>query len=199
MNKILSCLFIIFFSFTHCQLFAKGENMSNHQVATLAGGCFWCMQPPYDKTDGVIKTVVGYAGGGEKSPSYEQVASGQTGHIESIQITYDADKLSYEDIIKIFWRNIDPFDASGQFCDKGKQYRSAIFFHDEKQKEIAESTKHKIEKDKEKSVATEILAFSTFYPAEEYHQSFYIKSSIRYKFYRYSCGRDKRLEAIWGK
>lgn len=179
---------------------AKSEkNMSEHQVATFAGGCFWCMQPPFDKTVGVIMTTVGYAGGAEESPSYEQVSSGTTGHVEAIQIAYDPHKVSYDKLLEIFWHNIDPFDGKGQFCDKGKQYHSIIFYHDESQKKSAETSKQAIEKAKGASVVTEIIAYTTFYSAEEYHQSFYKKSPVRYKFYRYSCGRDKRLESLWGK
>tara|TARA_R110002110_G_scaffold124505_2_gene301879 strand:- start:29701 stop:30309 length:609 start_codon:yes stop_codon:yes gene_type:complete len=175
-----------------------GVKKSEYNVATFAGGCFWCLQPPYDKTEGVVKTVVGYAGGIEKNASYEQVSSGLTRHVEAIQITYDPSIVSYGALISLFWRNIDPFDNKGQFCDKGNQYKSVIYYHDNKQREVAEQTKQKIELDKQ-NVSTSLREYTTFYPAEDYHQSYYKKNPIRYKLYRYSCGRDKRLEAIWGR
>ncbi|MDX1519690.1 MAG: peptide-methionine (S)-S-oxide reductase MsrA [Gammaproteobacteria bacterium] len=169
-------------------------------VATFAGGCFWCMEPPYDKTEGVISTISGYMGGHVVNPSYEQVSSGKSGHIEVVQVTYHPDIVSYEELLEIFWMNIDPTDDRGQFCDKGPQYRSAIFFHDESQRNKAIESKQTLQKNKpfKESIATEILEASEFYPAEEYHQDYYTKNPLRYKYYRFACGRDKRLEAVWG-
>jgi len=175
---------------------ADGEDRA---IATFAGGCFWCMQPPFDKLKGVISTTVGYTGGYTANPTYEEVSAGGTGHVEAIQIVYDPSKISYSELLKVFWHNIDPFDAKGQFCDKGNQYRSVIFYHNAEQKALAEESKKKIEESwtTEKPVATEILPASTFYPAEEYHQEYYRKNPVRYKFYRYGCGRDRRLKQIW--
>ncbi|HSR61976.1 MAG TPA: peptide-methionine (S)-S-oxide reductase MsrA [Gammaproteobacteria bacterium] len=173
----------------------------NIAVATFAGGCFWCMEPPYDKVDGVISTTSGYTGGNIKNPTYEQVSSGVTGHAEAIQITYDPAKVTYEKLLDIFWHNIDPTTPDRQFCDKGNQYRSGIFYHNEEQKRLAEQSKATLEKTKpfDAPVVTEITEASEFYPAEDYHQDYYKKNPIRYKFYRYSCGRDQRLEELWGE
>ena len=164
----------------------------------LAGGCFWCMEPPYDKTDGVISTISGYSGGKTANPTYEQVSAGSTGHIEVVKVEYDPAKVSYEKLLDIFWRNIDPFDADGQFCDKGSQYRSAIFFGNDKEKELAEASKKQIAEKLGQAVVTDILSASEFYPAEDYHQDYYEKNPLKYKFYRYGCGRDARLETVWG-
>jgi len=168
--------------------------------ATFAGGCFWCMQPAYDAVPGVVSTTVGYTGGHTKDPSYHEVGSGSTGHAESIQVVFDPAKVSYEKLLDVFWRNVDPTDASGQFCDKGNQYRSAIFYHDDAQKRLAEESKKNVAKSLKVPgpIATEIVAASTFYPAEDYHQMYYKKNPIRYHFYRRGCGRDNRLEEVWG-
>lgn len=166
--------------------------------ATFAGGCFWCMEPPFDKLDGVISTTSGYTGGHKENPTYEQVSSGTTGHAEAIQVIYDPDKITYDQLLDVFWRNIDPTDKGGQFCDRGSQYRTAIFYHDDEQKRLAERSRQAvIESTGFKAIATEITAASAFYPAEEYHQDYYKKNPVRYKFYRYSCGRDKRLKELW--
>jgi peptide-methionine (S)-S-oxide reductase len=168
--------------------------------ATFAGGCFWCMEPPFDKLDGVISTTSGYTGGHKENPTYEEVSSGTTGHAEAIQIAYDPEKIRYGELLQIFWRNIDPTDGGGQFCDRGTQYRTAIFYHDEEQRRLAQQSRQAVIDSKGfKEIATEITAASTFYPAEEYHQDYYKKNPVRYKFYRYSCGRDKRLKELWGE
>jgi peptide-methionine (S)-S-oxide reductase len=168
--------------------------------ATFAGGCFWCMQPAYDAVPGVISTNVGYTGGHTKDPSYHEVGSGTTGHAESIEVAYDPKKVSYEKLLEVFWRNIDPTDANGQFCDKGNQYRSAIFYHDDAQKRLAEQSKKDVAKALKVPgpIVTEIVPASTFYSAEDYHQSYYKKNPLRYRFYRRGCGRDNRLEEVWG-
>jgi peptide-methionine (S)-S-oxide reductase len=166
--------------------------------ATLAGGCFWCMEPPYDELDGVLATISGYAGGKKKNPTYEEVSSGTTGHTEVVQVTYDPKKISYSKLLEIFWRNIDPLTPNRQFCDAGSQYRSAIFYHDESQKRLAEASKQTVAKRFKKPIVTEIVAAAEFYPAEDYHQDYYKKNPIRYKIYRYNCGRDQRLEELWG-
>jgi len=167
-------------------------------VATFAGGCFWCMEHPFDVLDGVISTTSGYTGGHVKNPTYEQVSGGHTGHYETEQIRYDPDRISYERMLDVYWHNIDPFDAGGQFCDRGPQYRAVIFYHDKRQEELARQSKQAIQ-DKVgpgHKVVTQILPAKEFYPAEAYHQDYYKKNPLRYKFYRYSCGRDKRLEEV---
>ena len=168
-------------------------------TATFAGGCFWCMEPPFDAEPGVIETIVGYTGGSTENPTYEQVSAGGSGHAESIQIIYDPAIVSYERMLEIFWKNIDPLNANGQFCDKGSQYRSVIFYHNEEQKELAEVSKKRLEESGSLpgSIVTEIVPALIFYPAEEYHQEYYKKNPIRYKFYRRSCRRDKRLSELW--
>ena len=167
-------------------------------LATFAGGCFWCMEKPFDQVEGVISTTSGYTGGHVENPSYEQVSAGGTGHAESEQIEYDPDVVSYEKLLEVFWGNVDPLDGGGQFCDRGDQYRSEIFYHDEEQKTLAEKSKAEIEKRLGKPVVTRIVPAGPFYPAEEYHQDYYEKNPLRYRFYRYGCGRDKRLGELWG-
>ena len=167
--------------------------------ATFASGCFWCMEPPYDKLDGVLSTTSGYIGGKKKNPTYEEVSSGTTGHTEAVQITYDPTKITYEKLLEVFWPNIDPLTANAQFCDHGSQYRSGIFFHDEKQKELAEASKRRVQSKFKQPIVTEVTAASEFYPAEDYHQDYYTKNPIRYKIYRYGCGRDQRLKELWGE
>ena len=170
-------------------------------IATFAGGCFWCMEPPYDKLDGVISTTSGYTGGRKKNPTYEEVSGGTTGHAEAVQVTYDPTKVSYQKLLEVFWKNIDPFTPNAQFCDHGSQYRSAIFYHDEEQKRLAEASKQELEKSGRftQPIVTEIVPAGEFYPAEDYHQDYYQNNPVRYKYYRYRCGRDAVLEKIWGK
>jgi peptide-methionine (S)-S-oxide reductase len=166
--------------------------------ATFAGGCFWCMEPPYDKLDGVLSTISGYAGGKKKNPTYEEVSAGTTGHTEVVQVTYDPKKITYEKLLDVFWRNVDPLTPNRQFCDVGSQYRTAIFYHDENQKRLAEESKKALSKRFKEPIVTEIVRATEFYPAEDYHQDYYIKNPLRYKLYRYNCGRDQRLEKLWG-
>lgn len=170
-------------------------------TATFAGGCFWCMQPAFDRVDGVVSTTVGYTGGHTKNPTYQDVESGTTGHAEAIQITYDSNKVGYAQLLDVFWHNIDPLTANGQFCDFGPQYRSAIFYHDEEQRRLAEASKKALESSGrfQQPIVTEIVPASAFYPAEDYHQDYYRKNPVRYHYYRFRCGRDRRLEEIWGK
>ena len=170
-------------------------------VATFAGGCFWCMEPPFDRTAGVISTTSGYIGGHLDRPTYAQVSAGGTGHAEAVQVVYDPTKVTYEQLLNVFWRNIDPVAVDRQFCDKGDQYRSAIFFHDAQQQRLAAESKAALEKSGrfKQRIATQIAAAGKFYPAEGYHQDYYVKNPLRYKYYRYQCGRDARLEALWGK
>ena len=188
----------IFASILILALPAVAQPGGNKAVATFAGGCFWCMEPPYDKLDGVTSTTSGYIGGRKDRPTYEEVSSGGTGHAEAVQIAYDPKKVSYQKLLDIFWHNIDPFAVSSQFCDHGDQYRSAIFYHNEEQRQLAEASKQAVEKKLGKPVATQIVAAAKFWPAEEYHQDYYRKNPIRYNFYRTSCGRDRRLQQVWG-
>ena len=171
-----------------------------HAVATFAGGCFWCMEPPYDKIPGVDATISGYTGGRVANPSYEQVSSGSTGHAEAVQVVYDPKKVTYEQLLDIFWHNIDPTVKDRQFCDGGSQYRSAIFYHDEGQRKAAEASKAALEKSKpfKEPIVTQIVMAGPFYPAEDYHQDYYTKNPVRYNLYRSGCGRDARLKQLWG-
>lgn len=173
----------------------------NRAVATFAGGCFWCMQPPFDKIDGVISTKVGYTGGTKTDPSYEEVSAGGTGHAEAIEVIFDPTRVRYQDLLEVFWHNIDPTAANRQFCDSGSQYRSAIFTHDEGQRRLAVSSRDRLAAagTLPGPIVTEIVAAATFFPAEDYHQSYYRKNPIRYRYYRSGCGRDARLIELWGK
>ncbi|HWP66459.1 MAG TPA: peptide-methionine (S)-S-oxide reductase MsrA [Candidatus Limnocylindria bacterium] len=168
-------------------------------VATFAGGCFWCMEPPFEKLDGVSSVVSGYAGGTEPNPTYEQVSSGATGHFEAVQITFDPARVSYEQLLDVFWRQIDPTDDGGQFVDRGPQYRSVVFVHDDAQRTAAEASKQALAASGRfaKPIVTRIVSFTTFYPAEEYHQDYARKNPIRYRFYRHGSGRDQFLEKHW--
>jgi peptide-methionine (S)-S-oxide reductase len=174
-----------------------GAMADTMQKATFAGGCFWCMEPEFANEEGVSKVVSGYTGGTVPNPTYEQVSTGRTGHVEAIEVTYDPAKVSYAKLLDIFWRNIDPLDPYGQFCDKGSQYRAGIFTHDEEQRRLAEASKEKVKETLGRDIATVIAPAQIFYPAEDYHQEFYIKSRERYKRYRAGCGRDERLQEIW--
>jgi len=179
---------------------AETATAPGQAVATFAGGCFWCMEPPYDKLDGVISTTSGYIGGQVDNPTYKQVSAGKTGHTEAVQIVYDPQRVTYEKLLDVYWRNIDPTNAKGQFCDYGSQYRSEIFYHDAAQQQAASKSKTQLDQFKpfKEPVVTQVTAASTFWPAEDYHQDYYMKNPVRYKFYRYGCGRDKRLEELWG-
>ncbi len=170
------------------------------RVATFAGGCFWCMEPPFDKLDGVLATTSGYIGGTKTNPTYEEVSSGGTGHAEAVQVLYDPKRISYEKLLDVFWRNIDPTVKDRQFCDVGTQYRTGIFVHDDEQRRAAEASKAAIEKSKpfKDAIVTPIVAATQFWPAEEYHQDYYVKNPIRYGYYRTGCGRDARLKQLWG-
>ena len=169
------------------------------QKATFAGGCFWCMEHPFESLDGVISVVSGYIGGHQENPTYKEVSAGTTGHAEAVEITYDPDKISYEDLLEVFWRQVDPTDGGGQFVDRGSQYRTGIFYHDERQKNAAIVSKADLEMRRifGKPVVTEITRATTFYPAEAYHQDYYKENPIRYKFYRSRSGRDAFLEKYW--
>ena len=170
------------------------------ETATFAGGCFWCMEVPFDVLDGVVSTTSGYTGGAVPDPDYEQVSAGGTGHAESVQVTYDPQRVSYEKLLDVFWHNIDPTVINQQFCDHGSQYRTAIFYHNDAQKQAAEASVTALAQNKPFTapVKTELNKAATFYPAEDYHQDYYKKNPVRYKFYRYNCGRDQRLTELWG-
>jgi peptide-methionine (S)-S-oxide reductase len=174
---------------------ARAEN----RVATFAGGCFWCMEPPFEALAGVVSVTSGYTGGAKAKPSYEEVSAGGTGHAEAVEIVYDPAKVSFEKLLDVFWRNIDPTVADRQFCDVGSQYRSAIFVHDAAQRKAAEASRDAVAKKLGVPVKTEIADAGTFYPAEEYHQDYAKKNPLRYRYYRHGCGRDARLEELWGK
>jgi len=188
-----------------CMLLSPAQAQQNippgYDIATFAGGCFWCMEPPYDEIPGVISTTSGYIGGQKKNPTYEEVSSGRTGHTEAVQVVYDPKKVSYQKLLDVFWMNIDPTTPNAQFCDHGSQYRSGIFYHNEEQMRLALASRDQIERTKRfrEPIVTEITKAATFYPAEDYHQDYYKKNPLRYKFYRANCGRDQRLEQLWGK
>ena len=171
------------------------------ETAIFAGGCFWCMESPFEKVPGVKDVVSGYTGGNKDNPTYEEVSSGTTGHVEAILITYDSNKVSYEQLLYIFWRQIDPTDSDGQFVDRGKQYRSVIFYQTKEQKALAEKSKMELDKSIrfEAPIVTEIISATKFYPAEDYHQDYYKKNPVRYNYYRYGSGRDQLLKKIWQK
>jgi peptide-methionine (S)-S-oxide reductase len=169
-------------------------------TATFAGGCFWCVEADFDKVAGVISTTSGYIGGKVENPTYNQVVSGTTGHTEAVEIVFDPSKVSYQKLLDVFWRNHDPLAKNRQFCDSGEQYRAGVFYHDDEQKRLAEETKKAVQtKFAPRAVHTEVTRASTFYKAEDYHQDYYEKNPVRYKFYRFNCGRDQRLEELWGK
>ncbi len=171
------------------------------EKATFAAGCFWCVEAAFDKVPGVVETLSGYTGGRVPNPTYKQVSSGGTGHAESLQVTFDPQKVSYERLLEVFWRNVDPVDAGGQFCDRGSQYRPAIFYHDENQKRLAEESKRLIEASGrlKKPIVVQIVPAETFYPAEAYHQGYHDTNPVRYRYYKWACGREQRLTEVWGE
>ena len=195
--KILSIgglsVFIVFST-----LLAQAAESKEEAEAIFAGGCFWCMEPPFDMIDGVISTTSGYTGGQVDNPTYKQVSRGATGHTEAIRIVYNPKKVTYQELLDVFWKNIDPLSGDGQFCDRGSQYRPGIFYQDEEQKKLALASRESVERRLGQPVAAEVTAFERFYDAEDYHQDYYLKNQLRYKYYRWACGRDQRLEELWG-
>lgn len=169
-------------------------------TATFAAGCFWCTEAAFDEVEGVVETTSGFTGGGVVDPSYEQVSTGATGHAEAVRVRYDPTVTNYRALLDVFWHNVDPTDAGGQFCDRGNQYRSAIFVHDERQRRLAEASKKALQEDPDapSPIVTKIVDAGPFYPAEEYHQNYHQKNPLRYHFYKRGCGREKRLEEVWG-
>ncbi len=170
----------------------------NRQTTVFAGGCFWCVESDFDQVEGVVATVSGYSGGESEDPSYRTVSAGGSGHYEVVQITYDADLVSYERLVHLFFRSVDPTDAGGQFCDRGESYRTALFVSTEAEKEIAETARARAEAYLGQRITTPVLPVAAFWPAEDYHQDYYLKNPLRYKFYRSRCGRDRRVNALWG-
>ena len=170
------------------------------ETATFAGGCFWCMEGPFDALDGVVSTTSGYTGGKVANPNYEQVSAGGTGHAESVEVVFDPRRVTFEKLLEVFWHNIDPTVADQQFCDHGNQYRTAIFYHNDAQRQAADASLAALEQNKpfKAPIRTQLVKATPFYPAEEYHQDYYKKNPVRYKFYRYNCGRDQRLTELWG-
>ncbi len=174
---------------------------SQNAKATFAGGCFWCMEEAFEKVEGVVSVISGYAGGQLANPTYEEVSAGGTGHAESVEVTYDPNKVTYQHLLEVFWHNVDPTTPNAQFCDPGNQYRTAIFYHDTTQKKLIDESKKAVESSKwfPQPIVTEIVPASIFYPAEDYHQDYYKKNPVRYKLYKWNCGRSQRLEQLWGK
>jgi peptide-methionine (S)-S-oxide reductase len=177
-----------------------GRGEAKLATAIFAGGCFWCMEPPFDKLPGVVSTTSGYTGGKLANPTYEQVSAGGTGHAEAVRVVYDPARIGYGELLRVFWVNVDPVDGGGQFCDRGSQYRPAIFYGNDEEKRLAEQSRDQLEASGRLSrkIATEIVPAGPFYPAEDYHQDYYLKNPLRYKYYRYNCGRDQRLQQVWG-
>jgi peptide-methionine (S)-S-oxide reductase len=171
---------------------------SERAVATFAGGCFWCVESDFDHVKGVISTTSGYTGGHVKNPTYHQVSAGGTGHAESVEIIYDPGQVTYAQLLTYFWHHVDPTVKDRQFCDVGHQYRTAIFVHNDEQRKLAEASKKKVEAELKKPIYTEIVAAGPFYKAEGYHQDYYKKNPVQYRFYRWNCGRDQRIKQIWG-
>ncbi len=168
------------------------------ETAIFAAGCFWCVEEAFDQVDGVVSTTSGYTGGRTANPTYEEVSSGRTGHTEALQVVYDPAKVSYESLLTTFWRNVDALDGGGQFCDRGDQYRSGIFVRSPEQRRLADASRAKVAAQLGKPIATEVVEAGAFYPAEDYHQDYYSKNPVRYKFYKWNCGRAQRLDALWG-
>jgi methionine-S-sulfoxide reductase len=170
------------------------------EIATFAGGCFWCMEPAFDALDGVMRTTVGYTGGDEEDPTYEEVSSGRTGHAEAIQVVFNPAEISYAELLDVFWRNIDPTQVDGQFADRGRHYRTAIFYHSEEQKRLAEASKEALKRSGkfDREIVTELVPAAEFYEAEKYHQDYYKKNPVRYEGYKYGSGRGQFIEKVWG-
>lgn len=169
------------------------------KTAIFAAGCFWCVEEAFDKVDGVVETTSGYTGGIQPNPTYEQVSAGNTGHAEALRVKYDPARVTYAQLLDTFWHNVDPFDAGGQFCDRGSSYRGAIFVMSDEEERQAKESKEKVATQFAKTVATEIVRATPFYPAEGYHQDYHTKNPLKYSFYKWNCGRAQRLEQIWGK
>ncbi|MCE9684359.1 peptide-methionine (S)-S-oxide reductase MsrA [Halomonas alkalisoli] len=177
---------------------ALSDDAEATATAIFGGGCFWCVEEAFDKVDGVVATTSGFSGGHVENPSYDQVVAGGTGHVEVVKVEYEPDQVDYATLLHVFWRNVDPFAVERQFCDRGKHYRSAIFYGSEEERELAEATRDELAERFERNIATEITSFESFYPAEEYHQDYYRKNPVRYQYYKAACGRERRLNEVWG-
>lgn len=178
-----------------------GIQAQEERTATFAGGCFWCMEKAYDQVKGVTETISGYANGHVENPSYEEVTGGGTGHVEAVQITYNPEQVGYRHLMEVYWANVDPLDDGGQFCDRGPSYRTGVFYHNERQREIAETSRQRLAQryELEGEIVTPIEPLESFYPAEDYHQNYHINNSLRYDFYVWNCGRHDRLRELWGE
>lgn len=177
----------------------KDTSDKGYASAVFAGGCFWCMVHPFDELPGVLKVISGYTGGHKVNPTYKEVSSGDTGHVEAVQIVYDPARISYDKLLDVYWHNIDPLDAGGQFCDRGSTYKSVIFYGDEQQAQLAQRSRAALAKRLKHPIVTEVRPAGPFYPAEDYHQNYYQKNPLRYRYYRYACGRDQRLRELWSR
>lgn len=209
LKSIINGIFIFAVMFLGCHNSQSNESTlgntmknqsENSEIATFSGGCFWCTESDFEKIDGVVQVISGYSGGNEENPTYREVSSGGTGHVETVQVVYDPKRVSYKKLLDVFWRHVDPTDPGGQFVDRGPQYRTVIFYHNDEQKRLAEESRKELENSGrfDRPIVTEIIKFSKFYMAEEYHQDYYKKSPVRYKFYRYNSGRDQFLKKVWG-
>ncbi|MBI3001582.1 MAG: peptide-methionine (S)-S-oxide reductase MsrA [Deltaproteobacteria bacterium] len=197
--KLIKSLTVIFLAFGGIAYAADRDSKGTETAkAIFAGGCFWSVELLFDKVGGVFSTISGYTGGTKKNPTYEEVVTGTTGHVEAVQVTYNPKKVSYEKLVDVFWHNIDPLTPNAQFCDAGNQYRTVLFYQDETQKRLAEKSKKALQSRFKQPIVTAIVAASQFYPAEDYHQDFHLKNPVRYQLYRAGCGRDRRLEELWG-
>jgi peptide-methionine (S)-S-oxide reductase len=198
MKRLLACL--AFVVAADAAATTSGTHVAQSSEAIFAGGCFWCLEEALEKVPGVLAAVSGYTGGTVKNPTYEQVSSGGTGHVEAVRVTYDPAKITYSQLVDVFWHNVDPTDRAGQFCDRGEHYRAAIFVRDDAQRAVAEQSKRAIEASGKlkQPIVTTIQQASAFYTAEEYHQDYYKKNPLQYRFYKFSCGRAQRLASIWG-
>lgn len=198
MKKFFNLVYTLFFA-CYCLSSLYGQESMPQEEAIFAGGCFWCVEHDFDQVEGVISTTSGYTGGHKINPTYQEVSAGGTGHVEAVKVIFDPKKVSYQKLLDFYWHNIDPTRNDGQFCDSGQQYRPVIYYMNDTQKKLAEAEKQRlVDEHKIPSIKVEILPAQTFYPAEEYHQKYYKKNPIRYNFYRYRCGRDKRLKEVWG-
>lgn len=198
---VIACLFLSACGNANDATVDESANLEGLSIATFAGGCFWCMEPPFEKLDGVHAVISGYAGGEEESPTYEQVASGETRHREAVQVYFDPTVVNYRELLDVFWRQIDPTDDGGQFVDRGFQYTSAIFYHDGDQQTAAVMSKERLEQQGvfDEPIVTPVIPFTTFYEAEDYHQDYYKQKPLRYKYYRNGSGRDDFLDSVWGE
>ncbi len=198
MRTLLLALGLLVATACHAEDTAPPPDLSGAATAVFAGGCFWCMEQPFDELDGVVSTTSGYTGGSVPHPTYQQVSAGDTGHVEAVEVVYDPDRIGYEELLAVFWRNIDPLDDGGQFCDRGAPYQTAIFVSDTEQRRLAEASQRAIRERLGQPLATPIRDAGPFYAAEDSHQDYYRKNPLRYRLYRGGCGRDKRLEELWG-